>query len=577
MKIRKSLGVLLSIGLAMTMITPCFAEEEITADSLIERHHKKTEEASSISAEENFALSMKMAVFGEAMSMKMNMHFDMENVDNVSHLTGEMSMVQEGTSEEDNAEENMQTEMYSVKEEDQSYTVYTLDTDTGTWSKSVMDDMQFNTDLSDLVKGDSFELSEETVDVDGAECYEVRTTMSLADMMEYLGNSMDGLEEILPVGGEADTEAYDLDVAYYFDVETQDLVSMKMDGAEMMEKMFKEALTASFSAETGMTEEEPAFDVDALMALFQIEIPEFTVEVNHIEFNTVESIEIPEEALAAETETDLPGDGPDEEGDRGNGGSGSTDDMITFEGMTAVDNENCSIILEDIDPNGEWGYTIHAELENKSPDKKLMFSIEDAYVNEVENYPLFAAEVAPGKKAKETIEFEKMDEYGITDFSDIEMSFRVYDSEDWSADAVAEETVHVYPHGEDNIVQFEYEPADTDQILYDDDKCTVIATGVREDDIWGYVVDLFIDNKTDKNIVIDAEDVSVNGYMAEPYFAHALPAGKSAFTEMSWSDSDLEENGITEVEEIEFTLRVYDNDDWSGDDLVNQVITYEVG
>lgn len=42
---------------------------------------------------------------------------------------------------------------------------------------------------------------------------------------------------------------------------------------------------------------------------------------------------------------------------------------------------------------------------------------------------------------------------------------------------------------------------------------------------------------------------------------------------MSWSDSTLEENGITNVETIEFKLRAYDADDWSASDLVNEVIT----
>ena len=42
---------------------------------------------------------------------------------------------------------------------------------------------------------------------------------------------------------------------------------------------------------------------------------------------------------------------------------------------------------------------------------------------------------------------------------------------------------------------------------------------------------------------------------------------------MAWSDTTLEENGITEVEEIEVLSRAYDADDFMGEDFANEVIT----
>lgn len=42
---------------------------------------------------------------------------------------------------------------------------------------------------------------------------------------------------------------------------------------------------------------------------------------------------------------------------------------------------------------------------------------------------------------------------------------------------------------------------------------------------------------------------------------------------MAWSDTTLEENGITEVEEIEVLFRAYDADDFMGEDFANEVIT----
>ncbi len=193
-------------------------------------------------------------------------------------------------------------------------------------------------------------------------------------------------------------------------------------------------------------------------------------------------------------------------------------------------------------------------------------------MNGVESNPYFAVDVAPGKKAKGTISFDKTDAHGITDFSDIEIWFHVYDSEDWSEGTVAKEVVHVYPHGEESAAPYVRESKDTDRVLVDNDMISMIVTDVSEDE-WDYTLQLYLQNKTDQDIVISEEDASVNGYMAEPYFGYSLAAGKSAFTEMSWSKSVLEEQGIENVEEIEFTLKVYEEDNWSEDGLLKQVVT----
>ena len=84
---------------------------------------------------------------------------------------------------------------------------------------------------------------------------------------------------------------------------------------------------------------------------------------------------------------------------------------------------------------------------------------------------------------------------------------------------------------------------------------------------------LFLLNKTDKTVMFSVDDASVNGFMADPFYATSVSAGKCAFSSMAWSDTTLEENGITEVEEIEVLFRAYDADDFMGEDFANEVIT----
>ena len=245
-------------------------------------------------------------------------------------------------------------------------------------------------------------------------------------------------------------------------------------------------------------------------------------------------------------------------------GEETAENEITFTEMVAIDNEECAIKIIGIEADNMWGFTVKALLENKSADKTYMFSVETAAINGVQCDPFFATEVAAGKKSNEEISFtdDVLEENGITEYTDIELTFRVYDSNDWTADAVAKETIHIYPYGEDKAVNFVREAQDSDNVIIDNDYVSVIVTGYEEDEILGYTVNLFLLNKTDKNVMFSVDEASVNGFMADPFYATSVSAGKCAFSSMSWSDTTFEENSITEVETIEFKFRAYDEDNW---------------
>ena len=247
-----------------------------------------------------------------------------------------------------------------------------------------------------------------------------------------------------------------------------------------------------------------------------------------------------------------------------------------FEAFTAIDNEECSVVISELDTGGLFGYTVKTELENKSAEKTYMFTLDSASVNGVMCSALLAEEVAPGKKSNEsiTIASEELKKNGITEYTDIELVFRIYDSDDWSADPVAKEAVHIYPQGEEHAQKFVREAQPTDQVLVDNAQVSVIVTGYDPDHLWGYTANLYLVNKTGSELMFSVNDASVNGYMADPLFATAVGADRSAFTGISWSDSVLKEKGIDEVKEIEFTMRVYDTNDWLND-IVNETFTLQ--
>lgn len=248
---------------------------------------------------------------------------------------------------------------------------------------------------------------------------------------------------------------------------------------------------------------------------------------------------------------------------------------ISFTEETVIDNDECSITITGIDPDDIWGYTLKTQLENKSSEKTYVFFIDYAAVNGVVCDPLLSTDVAAGKKANADINISDDSFAGedIGDYTDIALKFRVYDDDDWSADPVAEEVVHIYPYGEDKATKFVREQKDSDNVIAENNDVKATVLSCAEDDFWAYKVSLYIENKTDKNLLFSADDVSVNGSMADPYFAISIPAGSSTYAEMGWNEELLAENNITQIEEIEFKFKAFDEDNWNGKDFIGETVT----
>lgn len=253
------------------------------------------------------------------------------------------------------------------------------------------------------------------------------------------------------------------------------------------------------------------------------------------------------------------------------------EEEITFESLTVMDNEEVSIIITGIETDGLWGYfSLNAELENKSDDVTYMFSVEHASVNGLMSDPFYASEVTAGNKSVDTIDFDMdtLEGYGIDQITDIEITFLVYDSDTW--EDLAEETVHVYPYGEENASVYERTAQDTDLVLIDNDEMSLTLVGAGIDELWdSYTLEVYLVNKTDTLVVFGAEDAAVNGYMSDPYWADEAAASKTLYSTLYWDLTSLEDLGITdpesEIETIELTMLQYDYDTY--DTLSEETIT----
>lgn len=230
------------------------------------------------------------------------------------------------------------------------------------------------------------------------------------------------------------------------------------------------------------------------------------------------------------------------------------------DGDVVVDNDDYSITVQSIDENSIMGYVINVLVENKTKDKNLYISSDDTYINKVKVDAILFSSVEAGKSEETMIMFGDLKKIGLTDITDIEMQVSAMDADDYMSDYFVKDSFQIYPRGEENATKFTYDVKDTDQVLVDNESVKVVYVG--SDTESGYEASIYVENKTTKEITLDATGVTVNGIEVEPYYIEIVAGERNAFTGMSWFDSDFQTAGIDKnaVSSIEYNLEIYDSE-----------------
>lgn len=223
------------------------------------------------------------------------------------------------------------------------------------------------------------------------------------------------------------------------------------------------------------------------------------------------------------------------------------------------------------------GYNWTVSMENRS-EEKLLFSLDKVSIDDVMCDPYWAETVAPGKKAVTTVSWlpYSLEETGLSDATKVEFVLTVFNDDDYTAPAVFREPFAIYPRGEAAAASHVREAQDTDVVLASNDSCRITLTGIDADGPWGYTAFLYLENLTDEDLIFSAENVSVNGTMADPYWAASVAAGKRSCSAMIWGRTALEEKEIADVTEIEIPFLVYGEDNY-GDLKAEETVTITPG
>lgn len=254
--------------------------------------------------------------------------------------------------------------------------------------------------------------------------------------------------------------------------------------------------------------------------------------------------------------------------------------VYTTEEIVVVDNEVCTMKISNIDPNGDWGFTFHVFCENKT-NTTLEFYMDYVSVNGFMCDSYWGTEIPGGKKENSSFEISTstLDELGISVVEEVMFDLTVGKADDWSADPYIEETFSIYPTGlsAGEVSYTERVPVPGEVICVDNEDCTFIVLSADPEGDWGYTLRCYLENKTDQYLGFYWDEVSVNGFMIDPYWSTIIAPGKRGYSEVSFSEEDLANNGIETITDIEYTLQVSDADDWYADPFINTTFVYKPG
>lgn len=237
---------------------------------------------------------------------------------------------------------------------------------------------------------------------------------------------------------------------------------------------------------------------------------------------------------------------------------GAENAEATISEAVLVDEAGVKITAKSLDLDNLFGPELKLLFENNS-GKDLTFQCRDVSVNGYMITDMMSVDVVNGKKANDGVTFMSSDleECGITEIADIELSFYVFDA-DWE-DYLETDLIQIKTSIADT---YNYTFDDSGEVAYNADGIKIVVKGLKKDSILGPGIVVFIENTSDENVTVQTRDVSINGFMVEPMFSTDVIAGKRAIDDITFLTSELEDNEITKIESTELSFHIFDSESW---------------
>lgn len=254
--------------------------------------------------------------------------------------------------------------------------------------------------------------------------------------------------------------------------------------------------------------------------------------------------------------------------------------VFTLKDEELADTDEFSLKAESVKVNEFGEVIVKFDAENKL-DKSLTFRFDDVAVNGFITSTYCSEEVEANKAGdfEMTIYPGSLSMIGAETVDQITFLLKVYDTDDYFSDGYVNEAYTLYPTGMDPeaYVAPERRTAETEVVVLDNDDVTVVVMECSFETYFGYNVVTYYENKTDKDLSFEFEDVKLNGKeLEDAYWSVDVPAGGRCFDSKYFFDSTLEELEIDKVESISAVLNVEEDDFFSDEILFTADMLFEV-
>ncbi len=263
---KKIVWLLVSVMLLSAVVFGGCGKKEVTAESLVKEVNENMEKVKSYTGDMDMKMSMNVSSQGVAMDMDMGMQGTIEYTaePEIVHMKGTVDVSLLGPAM------NMDMDIYSQVEDDKT-TVYMCMMDEWMKSETGSDESSIQDMYAIAEDGKDMTLAEETEKIGDREVYVLTSTITGEEFQEIMG-VMENMTE---------------------GVGDMDWSNMQ---ANVTMKIYKDTiLPASVSIE--MSDSGEGIESEGVTVKFN----NLSVVMNYVDFDSVDSIEIPEEALAAKS------------------------------------------------------------------------------------------------------------------------------------------------------------------------------------------------------------------------------------------------------------------------------------
>lgn len=272
-------------------------------------------------------------------------------------------------------------------------------------------------------------------------------------------------------------------------------------------------------------------------------------------------------------------DDSDEDEDGGEPSKPKAEGKYTISNEVLADNEYLTVTAVEAFENDSGDFILKILIENKSDNKRVFITNSGGMTyNGYMVTSWWSANVAPGEKAS-TEMLAYSDELELIDAGvaeELTFELKAYNPDAHEEEYSIDDYFVVYPTGLDagSVTYPDRVPAPGETVIVDNEDLKFTIESANKDDYWGYLLHLYVENRTDATIYLAWSDLSVNGFEAVPNWKDTVLSGMRKLSSAYISNGILEANGITNVEEIEFKLVVRNLHDYYDEIYLDETFTF---